>query len=205
MDSTFTARLYNSTEPGYRFRAELFFDHDAPDPTQEDYFESKLTVVEAGYSSTSDIGFEGFALQDALERMNEGITSAWKSRSSEHLENLVAAVNRYAALTGEEARVFLFKHRGYSQSDWATVLVEADNEDTARTDFEMWSGWARGDVYGVEIHRERYDSEFDVWYEVDAGDALWGIEGFGLNYYAALQYGVDYVAPLDLVHEEWTP
>lgn len=203
MNDTLTTRYYKSTEQGYRYRADLFHDHDALDPTGEDFFESKLTVVTAGYNSTADVGFDGFALQEVLERMNEGLTSAWKSRG-DHLENLVATVNRCAALTGEEARVYMFKHRGYSQSDWATVLVEADNEDTARRDFEQWSGWARGDVYGVEIQREEYDSDDDEWYEVGLADALWGIDGFELDYDAAIQYAVEYVAPLDLVHEELT-
>lgn len=57
-------------------------------------------------------------------------------------------------------RVELYEHRGYMQSDWATVLFIVHDEGYGDVQgwAEEWDQWARGDVYGV-IAEKRIECE----------------------------------------------
>lgn len=209
MNNALESFMYASkTDENTRYRVDIHQDFDALDPTE--FLEEPLTVLASGYGSVSEVGFDGFALSKALERMNgdrspyggsQGLSSSWTKRESEHLENLVDAVNRYATLAGLSERVYLFNHTGYSQSDWATVMVEAHSEEAARSTFDAWSGWAKGDVYGVELVIEKYDADADDWYDAHEPESLWGIDGFGLDYEEAATYFLNGYVPTEYTQD----
>ena len=204
---------FQSTEPNRRFKVEVYPDHDASDPTTGDYFECPLTVATSGFFYDDNEGdYSAFKLSAVIERMNgdespypdavyPGLHTVPVRQNREHFERLVYAVNRYAALTGMDERVYLFSHKGHSQSDWATVLVEATSEEEARSHFEMWSEWAKGNVYGVTWETQKLDDEYDVWYTIDT-DSVSDIRGFGDDYRAAMEYALKAYAHETLVLTE---
>lgn len=213
MDNAIETVYYTHDDADKRFKIEVFYDEEATDPTTEDYFECPLNVALAGYSSTGAVGWHDFDLQDAIERMNGemsfrghqplvGLSSSWTKNTHDHLDNLIYAVNRYAALCGLEKRLYMFHHVGHVQRDWATVLVEATDENEARSHFDIWSDWANGYIYGVLCTLEKYDEDYDVWYETNDTDSLWGIDGFGSDYAEALTYYARNFAPTELVLTE---
>lgn len=198
----------SKTDETTRYRVDIHHDFDALDPTE--YLEEPVTVLAAGYYSTHDVGFDSFALSEALERMNgdrspyggsQGLSSSWTKREIEHQENLVYAVNRYAALAGLSERVYMFEHVGYSQSDWATVMVEAYSEEGARSTFNAWSGWAKGDVYGAELVIEKYDADAAGWYDEHEPEAIWGIGGFESDYDKVADYFLNEYVPTEYTQD----
>lgn len=202
---------YAHDEDNKRFKLDVFYDEEATDPSTEVYFICPLNVARAGYSSTGAVGWSDFTLQEAIERMNgdrspygegQGLSSSWTKRESEHLENLVDAVNRYAAFYGIEERLYMFHHTGHSQSDWATVLVEATDENEARGHFDLWSDWANGYIYGVLCTEEVYDIDSGFWLPTGEQDSLWGIDGFDYDAEKAAHYYAQNYAPTELVLTE---
>ena len=208
MNNAIETVYYAHDEDNKRFKIEVFYDEEAYDPTTEDYFDCPLNVALAAYDSTGAVGWHDFDLHEAIVRMNgdesaygggQGLSSGWTKNEHEHLENLVYAVNRYAALCGLEKRLYMFHHTGHSQRDWATVIVEATDENIARGLFELWSDWANGYVYGVLCTEEVYDIDSDFWLPTGDDDSLWGINGIGSDAEQAAHYYARDYAPLELV------
>lgn len=213
MNNALETVYYAHDDANKRFKIEVVYDEEAHDPTTEDYFECPLNVALAAYDSTGAVGWHDFELREAIERMDgemsyrdhqphQGLSSNWTKRDSEHLENLVYAVNRYAAFCGLEKRLYMFHHTGHSQRDWATVLVEATDENVARGHFDIWSDWANGYVYGVVSTVEEFDEEIEVWIETNDTDGLWGIDGIGWDAEEAAHYYAREYAPTELVRTE---
>lgn len=212
MNNALETVYYAHDDANKRFKLEVFYDEEANDPTTEDYFDCPLNVALAGYHSTGAVGWHDFDLQDAIERMNgdrsayggsQGLSSGWTKNSHDHLDNLVYAVNRYAALCGLEKRLYMFHHTGHVQRDWATVLVEATDENVARGHFDIWSDWANGYVYGVLCTEEVYDIDSGFWLPTGVHDpALWGIDGIGWDAEEAAHYYAREYAPTELVRTE---
>lgn len=210
MSNAIETAYFPSIEKNRRFRVEVSQDHDAADPRTEDYFLSSLTVATSGYGIEDD--YSAFKLAGVIERMNgdespypdavyPGLHTVPVRLGREHLDNLVYAVNRYAALAGFSERIYLFEHTGHVQRDWATVIVEATSEEEARHHFEMWEEWANGYVYGVTWETQKLDDEYDVWYTIDT-DSVWDIRGFGHDHRAAMEYALKAYAHETLVLSE---
>lgn len=77
------------------------------------------------------------------------------------------AIRGYLALCGDERSFEVREWRGYSKSDWATVLVLWD-EKTGGNVYETWAAWRRGDVFTViaekaTIYRSDEDPEDVIW------------------------------------------
>lgn len=138
-------------------------------------------VMFGGYDSADDWrkNRHEFELEPVITRMlgedgdglNPGLKFGSRSRF-DRLNHLVRSVNRYAALTGSKKRLFIYLHTGYSQSDWAYVIVEAKHIDIAGSSFDIWSRWAKGDVYMARVMLEKFDTEFDEWYPISDVDIL---------------------------------
>lgn len=80
-----------------------------------------------------------------------------------------------------ESQTALYNHRGYTQSEWATlfVCVPDTGYGTATGWAEEWSQWARGDVFGVIVEKripcnspECHGDEYSHYEELES---LWGI------------------------------
>lgn len=87
------------------------------------------------------------------------------------------AIRLYMHWLGDTRSFEVQEWRGYSKSDWATVLVLWDEKDGSNV-YESWAAWRRGDVFVVaEEIRKVYvnpdDPEdiFEDWFEEDS---LWG-------------------------------
>lgn len=99
-------------------------------------------------------------------------------------------VRRYLRAFHGMEDAFLFRHRGYSQSDWADmwVIVETPSHgctvsrEYAKGIVQEWSDWAKGDAWGAEAeYRSLADAmeaeDFDEGWSDH--DALWGGIGDG--------------------------
>lgn len=83
------------------------------------------------------------------------------------------AIHVYKLWTGDDREFKVHEWRGYSQSDWATVLEIGEDIGL----YETYAAWRRGDVYGV-VHERREQwtnadetAEMETWEVVDS---LWG-------------------------------
>lgn len=80
------------------------------------------------------------------------------------------AIHIYKLWAGDEREFKVHEWRGYSKSDWATVLEIGENIGL----YETYAAWRRGDVFIVE-HQKREQwtnadetAEMDTWEEVDS-------------------------------------
>ena len=81
------------------------------------------------------------------------------------------AIHIFKVWAGDDREFKVHERRGYSQSDWATVLEIGENIGL----YEVYAAWRRGDVFIVE-HRQRVrlytedgePYEEDYWKEVDS-------------------------------------
>lgn len=83
------------------------------------------------------------------------------------------AIHIFKLFAGDDREFKIHDWRGYSRSDWATVLEIG--EDIG--EYVTYAAWRRGDVYGV-IHEKRQtwehsedDRELETW---EHEDSLWG-------------------------------
>lgn len=88
------------------------------------------------------------------------------------------AIHLYMVWLGDDRNFEIRKWHGYSESDWATVLVLWDPEKGGDNVYEAWAAWRRGDVYTVvEQIRKVYvstDDPEDVYEDWFDGDSLSG-------------------------------
>lgn len=87
------------------------------------------------------------------------------------------ALHIYMVWKGDTRSFEIREWRGYSQSDWATVIVLWDAEEGSNV-YESWDAWRRGDVYTVvEQELKTYGNISDVndfyedWFD---GESLGG-------------------------------
>lgn len=80
------------------------------------------------------------------------------------------AIHIYKVLAGDDREFAVHQWRGYSQSDWATVLEIGENIGL----YTAYAAWRRGDVFIVEHQkREQWSNadetaEMDTWEPVDS-------------------------------------
>ena len=182
-----TAFYASDTDVNTRYKVQVWHDYDAPNPLNDFDGLDPLAVVAAGYSSIND-DLDSFTLEAI-------IAEVFDRQGYRDIERSVTIVNRLAQLADMPERIYVFNHRGYSQSDWGTVIVEsAEGEDYANNTFDIWSTWAKGDVYGVTVDTEERD-ECGHWHETDT-DSLWGIYADDVE--VARDYFLNDYAPHDL-------
>lgn len=163
--------IIKSEDPNVRYIVQN--DDTAPNPL--DYYEPlsnlgvyNFGIIASGYSSSSEIVRTGTLADRIAENLEDGSVAArsW--------EDVAAATNRALSILGRSERISIHSHRGYSQSDWAKIWVEAEPDAPVESLVSEWSMWARGDVYGVtrQIRTECDSCDCDDW---EDGESLWGI------------------------------
>lgn len=71
------------------------------------------------------------------------------------------AIHLYMLLCGDERAFQVHEYQGYGQSDWATVLVLAEDHESLGL-WDAYERWRKGDVYTVEVQRKTiWTSEYD--------------------------------------------
>lgn len=74
-------------------------------------------------------------------------------------------------------------YKGYSQGDWATMVISGPTEDQAESYYKTYAAWARGDVYGITL--ERKCPVTGGWFTLPDEDlTLWGIYWTGDSEFA---------------------
>lgn len=74
-------------------------------------------------------------------------------------------------------------YRGYSQGDWADLVISGPDEGTAEGYYQTYAAWARGDVYGIML--ERKCPITGGWFTVDDELALYGNYWTGIGSFEA--------------------
>lgn len=183
LDTTYYA---NNTDADTRYKVQVWHDYDAPYPLGDFDGMEPLAVIAAVWLDHEDL--DGFTLASIIGEVLD-------RQGYRDIERAATIINRLARLAGKPERIYVFNHRGYVQSDWATVIVEStEGEDYASNTFDIWSMWAKGDVYGVTVDTEE-QGECGYWHETDT-DSLWGIYADDVE--DAREYFLNNYAPHDL-------
>lgn len=147
------------------YRLKVTLDGDSENPLEWGWGTEILTIDEYGihwhFKPTSDLHNLAQAMQ-------------WNIRNKRWTpEQRDRAIHLYMVYLGDTRSFEVHEWRGYSQSDWATVLVLWDKEDGSNV-YEPWASWRRGDVYTVtEEVRKVYvspddaDDIYEDWFEGD--------------------------------------
>lgn len=100
----------------------------------------------------------------AYNFQNEVRRGAWTAEQRDR------AIHLYQVLLEDTREFKVHDYRGYSQSEWATILEVGEDIGL----YDTYAAWRRGDVYIVEYQkREQFTNadetrEMDVWDEVDS-------------------------------------
>lgn len=163
---------------GRHFRVESDFD-TFDYPVQDGV---SIDVYRAGYMSATESDSHAAELFRAVYDRNAVYGGQW-SRDYNAAEKCVEVTNRLLKMSGDSTRVYPKSTRGYSQGDWADILVVLDEpedwrdaDEAAENIAREWEQWSRGDVWIVtELERDAAthfdnctpDSECDCWTETD--------------------------------------
>lgn len=74
-------------------------------------------------------------------------------------------------------------YRGYSQGDWADLVISGPDEGTAEGYYQTYAAWARGDAYGIML--ERKCPITGGWFTVEDEMALYGNYWTGIGSFEA--------------------
>lgn len=141
-----------------------------------------IDVYRSGYDSATESDSPAAELFREVYFRNVAYEGPW-SRDYAAAEKCATVTNRLLRMSGDSARVFPHSTRGYSQSDWADILVILDEPSDwgdpangAEAIAREWEQWARGDVWIVtELGRDAAahfaicapDSDCECWAETD--------------------------------------
>lgn len=160
---------------GRYFRVEPEFDH-FDYPAQDG---ASIDVYRSGYGSATESDSHAAELfHEALHRL---VYNPFNTAPAE--EKAATITNRLLSLNGDSTRVYPHSTHGYSQGDWADILVLLDEPDewgdpaeAAEAIAREWEQWSRGDVWFVtELERDaaahfaicETDSDCECWTESD--------------------------------------
>lgn len=135
-----TAIVTREDAPDTRFI--VWQDETADDPRHE-WDDVQLGAYCAGYRTVADLRDERAA--------GTGTMAAFLRVYGETGDDARAlrVAQRYARALEPGVTVETSSHAGYSQSEWADLVIVCPVGDDSSSYVEEWSRWARGDVYAV--------------------------------------------------------
>ena len=141
-----------------------------------------IDVYRSGYDSATNSNSPAAELFRDVHYRNVAYEGQW-NRDHDATEKCATVTNRLLKMSGDSTRVFPHSTHGYSQSDWADILVVLDSPEewtapaeAAENIAREWEQWARGDVWIVtELERDAAahfaicepDSECECWTDTD--------------------------------------
>lgn len=152
------------------YRLMVGLDHDSESPLEWGWGTEIIEIdnyrIWMGWEDPADpLAYAAYAAQQQVR------SGRWSDEQRDR------AIQLFAHWLGETRSFEVQEWRGYSKSDWATVLVIWD-EDLGANVYESWAAWRRGDVYivieqirKVYVAQDDPNDTYEDWFD---GDVLGG-------------------------------